>query len=78
MVKTNLGLSLPVPVQQGIKQGCHISGQFYSLAIKPLLCTLRDRLSVLSLPGFSVLNHSQSVYAYADDINIFVSDQADV
>lgn len=50
-VKTRSGLSQPVPVQRGIRQGCPISGQLYSLAVEPLLCRLRERLSGLSLAG---------------------------
>ena len=48
MVKVGVGLSWPIPVKRGIKQGCPISGQLHSLAIEPLLCRLRDRLSGLS------------------------------
>lgn len=48
----------------------------YSLAIKPLLCRLRDRHSGLSLPGLSVLDRSRTVSAYADDTSVFVTNQA--
>lgn len=52
MVKMEAGLSRPIPLQRGIRQGCPITGQLYSLAIEPLLCRLRDRVSGLTLPGF--------------------------
>lgn len=78
MVKTEAGLSRPIPVQREISQGCPISGQLCSPAIAPLLCTLRDRLSGLSSPGFSQLDHTQTVSAHADDTDIFVTSQADV
>ena len=78
MVKMGAGLSRPIPVQRGIRQGCPLSGQLYSLAIEPLLCMLRGRLSGLSLPGSSNLDRPLTVSAYADDVNIFVSSQGDV
>lgn len=31
MVKMGAGLSRPIPLQWGIRQGCNISGQLYSL-----------------------------------------------
>ncbi|XP_060926023.1 NLR family CARD domain-containing protein 3-like [Limanda limanda] len=67
------GLSRPVPVERGIRQGCPISGQLYSVAIEPLLCRLRTRLKGLRLPE---LAHSPPIVsAYAD---IFVKDQQDI
>ena len=48
MVKMGAELSWPIPVQRGIRQGCPLSGQLYSLAIEPLLCMLRGRLSGLT------------------------------
>lgn len=79
MVKMGAGLSRPIPVQRGIRQGCPISGQLYSLAIEPLLCRLRERLIGLSFPGIvSVPRGLPTVSAYADDVNVFVSSQDDV
>lgn len=79
MVKIGAGLSRPVHVPRGIRQGCPVSGQLYSLAIETLLCRLRERLSGLSLPVDSVGNRSPLIVsAHADDINVFVSDQEDV
>ena len=51
LVKVCGGLSCPVQVQRGIRQGCPISGQLYSLAIEPLLSSLRSRLSGLCYRG---------------------------
>ncbi|KAJ3605666.1 hypothetical protein NHX12_027711 [Muraenolepis orangiensis] len=78
LVKMGAGLSRPIPVQRGIRQGCPISGQLYSLAIEPLLCRLRSKLSGLSLPASCGLECPPTLSAYADDISIFVSSQRDV
>ncbi|KAJ3608922.1 hypothetical protein NHX12_023450 [Muraenolepis orangiensis] len=78
LVKMGAGLSRPIPVQRGIRQGCPISGQLYSLAIEPLLCRLRSKLSGLSLPASCGLECPPTLSAYADDVSIFVSSQRDV
>lgn len=44
LMKLGAGLSQSAPVRRGIRQECPILGQFYSLAIKPLLCRLRGWL----------------------------------
>ena len=77
VVKVGGGLSRQVPVLRGIRQGCPISGQLYSVAIEPLLCRLRTRLKGLRLPE---LPQSPPIIisAYADDINILVRDQGDI
>ena len=77
VVKVGGGLSRPVPVKRGIRQGCPISGQLYSVAIEPLLCRLRNRLKGLRLPE---LAHSPPIVvsAYADDVNILVQGQGDI
>lgn len=72
LVKVAGGLSCPVEVQRGIRQGCPISGQIYSL-----LAVLRAKLSGLILPVLS--HHPQLVVsAYAVDISVFVRDQRNV
>ncbi|KAI4872000.1 hypothetical protein NFI96_008836 [Prochilodus magdalenae] len=37
LIKVGGGLSLPVPVRRGIRQGCPLSGQLYAIAVEPLL-----------------------------------------
>uniref|UniRef100_A0A0E9W4J9 Uncharacterized protein n=1 Tax=Anguilla anguilla TaxID=7936 RepID=A0A0E9W4J9_ANGAN len=36
--------------RRGIRQDCPISGQLYSLATEPLLCSLRGTITGLFLP----------------------------
>ncbi|KAJ3605708.1 hypothetical protein NHX12_027752 [Muraenolepis orangiensis] len=50
----------------------------YSLAIEPLLCRLRNKLSGLSLPASCGLERPPTLSAYADDVSIFVSSQRDI
>uniref|UniRef100_A0A3P9LKP2 Reverse transcriptase domain-containing protein n=1 Tax=Oryzias latipes TaxID=8090 RepID=A0A3P9LKP2_ORYLA len=77
LVKIGGGLSRPVMVQRGIRQGCPLSGQLYAIAIEPFLHRLRTRLIGLMLPEMS---HKPSlvVSAYADDVTVFVRHQADI
>lgn len=75
LVKVGAGLSRPIPVQSGIRP---ISGQLYSPAIEPLLCRLRDQLRGFSMPGSCIFEQTLTLYAYADDVNILVSNQEDV
>ncbi|KAK7887032.1 hypothetical protein WMY93_026653 [Mugilogobius chulae] len=67
------GLSRPVPVQRGIRQGCPLSGMLYALAIEPLLHNLRG-----SLRGFTVEGNTLHLSAYADDVTAFITDAEDV
>lgn len=39
VVKVGGVLSQSFPVTRGIRQGCPISGQLYTLALQPLLCS---------------------------------------
>ncbi|KAJ3586493.1 hypothetical protein NHX12_012891, partial [Muraenolepis orangiensis] len=55
-----------------------LTGALYSLAIEPLLCRLRSKLSGLSLPASCGLECPPTLSAYADDVSIFVSSQRDV
>lgn len=75
VVKVGGRLSVPVPVRRGIRQGCSISGQLYSIAIELLLCRLRSRLR-----GLPELAQTPPVVvsAYADDVNVFICNQGDI
>jgi len=70
VVKVGGGLSCPVKIQRGIRQGCPISGQLYSVAIEPLLHKVRSTLTGILLPG---LSHRPPlvVSAYANDLIFF-------
>lgn len=45
MLKVGGGPSVLIHVSRGIRQGCPLSGQLYSLAIELLLCKLRKELN---------------------------------
>lgn len=72
IVKVGGGLSRPIPVSRGFRQGCPLSGQLYSIAIEPLLFNLRKTLSGFIVPGLSQ-SSSITVSAYADDVTVFVN-----
>ncbi len=71
IVKAGGGLSAPVPVLKGIRQGCPLSGQLYSLVIEPLLCRLRKNLSGIYFPDVNNM-YRISISAYADDVTVFI------
>ncbi len=77
MIKVAGGLSLPVNIHRGIRQGCPLSGQLYSLVIEPLLCRLRTQLTGLEV---NTLNgkHSFKLSAYADDVTVLIKNNSDV
>ncbi|XP_059578699.1 transposon TX1 uncharacterized 149 kDa protein isoform X1 [Alligator mississippiensis] len=80
LLKVNGVLCAPFPARRGIRQGCPLSGMLYSLAIEPLLHTLRRRLSGVALPvatGPSARPRLR-LSAYADDVTVFLNTQEDV
>lgn len=76
MVKVPGGLSMPIQVRRGIRQGCPLSGQLYSLVIEPLLCKIRISLKGLHIDGS--LNKSMKLSAYADDLTVIIKDKEDI
>lgn len=77
LVKAGGGLSEPILVSRGIRQGCPLSGQLYNLVIEPLLCRLRKNLNGIAIPN-SQDNFKLFLSAYADDITVFISNQDDI
>ena len=77
LVKVAGGLSQPIEVERGIRQGCPLSGLLYSLASESLLCSFREKRSGLLLPD-SAFRNKIKVSAYADDIMVIVRNQRDV
>lgn len=77
MVKIDGGLSVPIKVKRGIRQGCPLSGQLYSLVIEPLLCKLREQLTGLHIEGSNILNNVK-LSAYADDITVIIRNSEDI
>jgi hypothetical protein len=71
MVKVGGGLSRPVWVRQGIRQGCPLSGQLYTLAIELFLGLLRRRLQGVCWKGMDVVT-GIAVSAYADDVSVMI------
>lgn len=77
LVKVGGGLSASIPVRRGIRQGCPLSGQLYSIVIEPLLRRIRKNLNGFSIPNY--INCDKIVLsAYADDITVFIHGEDDV
>ncbi|XDV25251.1 hypothetical protein PO909_029197 [Leuciscus waleckii] len=77
MIKIAGGLSTPVKVNRGIRQGCPISGQLYSIVIEPLLCKLREHLTGLQVNSLEFKSRIQ-LSAYADDVTVLIKNHSDV
>ncbi|CAM5165625.1 unnamed protein product [Eretmochelys imbricata] len=75
LVRLNWTLTEPVSFGRGVRQGCPLSGQLYTLAIDPFLCLLRRRLTglVLREPELRLV-----LSAYADDVLLVVQDPGDL
>ena len=75
LIKVCGSLTTPFSFQKGIRQGCPLSGLLYTIAIEPLLNSLREKLSkyALNIPG---TDKSCVVSAYADDVSIFITSDA--
>lgn len=43
LMKVGGGLNASIPVRRGIRQGCPLSGQLYSIVIEPLLRRIRKK-----------------------------------
>jgi hypothetical protein len=71
-LQTNGALEGHIPIQSAIRQGCSLSMALYALCVYPLLGTLENRLT-----GVSIGERGQriSVLAYADDITVFLSNR---
>lgn len=77
LIKMAGGLSVPIRVQRGIREGCPLSGQLYSIVIEPLLCKLRRVLRGLQI---NTLMPQQPVIlsAYADDVTVLIRGNGDI
>ncbi|CAM5166276.1 unnamed protein product, partial [Natator depressus] len=75
LVRLNWTLTEQVSFGRGVRQGCPLSGQLYTLAIEPFLCLLRRRLTglVLREPELRLV-----LSAYADNVLLVVQDPGDL
>ncbi|KAL1914881.1 uncharacterized protein VTP21DRAFT_7797 [Calcarisporiella thermophila] len=70
----NNHVTLPFPVNQGVRQGDPISPLLYNIAIEPLLIKLRANLTGITIPRVT----SIITIAFADDITVAVANQQDI
>lgn len=74
-VRVGSCLTAPFPFEQGIRQGCPLSGQLFSLTAEPCLRLCRSRLSGFPIPGEP--GRRLVVSGYADDFTAFIADDED-
>ena len=48
-LQINGAMAGPIPIQSAIRQGCPLSMALYALCVHPLLRTLEDRLTEVSI-----------------------------
>jgi hypothetical protein len=60
-------------MQRGLSQGCPLSSVLFSLALTPLMFTLSQRLS-----GITLHTHTLNVLSYIDDITYIIQDPSEV
>ncbi|CAM2106798.1 unnamed protein product [Caretta caretta] len=75
LVRLDWTLTEPVSFGRGVRQGCLLSGQLYTLAIEPFLCLLRRRMTglVLREPELRLV-----LSVYADDVLLVVQGPGDL
>ncbi|CAM4617923.1 unnamed protein product [Caretta caretta] len=71
LVRLSWTMTEPVSFGCEVRQGCPLSGQLYTLAIKPFLCLLRRWLTGLV---FRELEQQLVLSAYANDVLLMVQD----
>jgi hypothetical protein len=64
-----------IPIQSVIRQGCPLSMALYALCIHPLLRTLENKLTGVSIGEGGQRN---SVIAYADDVTVLITNREDI
>ena len=72
LIKVCGSLTAPFSFEKGIRQGCPLSGLLYTIAIEPLLNSLRENVSKYALNVPSI-HESCVISAYADDVSIFIT-----
>ncbi|XP_023215163.1 uncharacterized protein LOC111617983 [Centruroides sculpturatus] len=64
-IRGHTGLTDPIPVLTGVKQGCPLSPVLFNLVIEPVLRLINDLQH-----GYCLHDQNLSILAYADDITI--------
>jgi hypothetical protein len=72
-VQVNGFISAPIDIHASVRQVCPLSMILYAHVLNPLLAALHDKL-----PGVRVGRTHTAVTAYADDVAVFLTSQADV
>lgn len=77
LVEVNRNQSSVFALSQSVHQGCPLSPLLYTLALE-ILRQLRHRACSLDLREIAVFGGRTRVFAYADDVSIFVSCRSNV
>ena len=74
-IQINGRISTPFPIRCSVRQGCPLSMQLFAFCLNPLLRILEDKLPSIRIGR---RGDKTAVVAYADDVTIFLTSQADI
>jgi hypothetical protein len=79
LILVNVGGDLvgPIEFQKGVKQGDPVASILYILAFQPFLRKVHRKMLEIKLNPFSE-SPETNISSYADDVNLFVSDKAQI
>jgi hypothetical protein len=69
---TSSGLTAPIPISAGVKQGCPLSPVIFDLAMEPIIRAVVALKPLSFKLGFS----DQSILAFADDLSLLAKSEA--
>ena len=77
LIKVNQTLTTPLEFKRGIRQGCSLSGQLYTLCIEPLLHKIRTKSGMQGFQFPDSDGEKSYLSAYADDVDFFITNNSD-
>jgi len=75
VIQVNGHISTPIPIECGVRQGCHLSMILFVLCLNPLLYYLDERLQGLRAHRTQL---KTTVIVYTDNVSILMTSQEDV
>ena len=74
-IQINRHRSIAIPILSSVRHGCPMSTLLFALCLNPLLRTIEENFTGIQIGR---RRSKTTVIAYADDVTIFVTSQADI